>query len=201
MWSGVPSNALLDCKTDRATRLDRLLAAHRTVRGANSGRRWITDELNHSLILRLASEFQGFARDLHDETSKVVVHALAPNHPARQASLRAPYRARRRLDRGNADPDALRADFELFDMNLWIELQQRYPSRTPRWRQQLSLLNTARNGLVHDDGQRVRQVQANGWLLTLPFIHRWRIALDGLATGMDHVIGHYVHRSFGVPRW
>jgi hypothetical protein len=34
------------------------------VRGANSGRRWITDELNHALILRLAAEFQGFARHL-----------------------------------------------------------------------------------------------------------------------------------------
>ncbi len=201
MWSGVPSNALLDWKTDRATRLDRLLAAHRTVRGANSGRRWITDELNHSLILRLASEFQGFARDLHDDTSRALVAALAPGNPGYQASLRRPYQARRRLDRGNADPDALRSDFELFDMNLWIELKQRYPSRAPKWREQLTMLNAARNGLAHDDGQRIGQVRANGWLLTLPFIHRWRIALDGLATGMDHVIGLYVHRTFGVQPW
>ena len=78
----MPSAALSDWKSHRATRLDRLLAAHRTVRVANSGRRWITEELNHSLILRLAAEFQGFARQLHDETSEVLVAALAPDDPA-----------------------------------------------------------------------------------------------------------------------
>jgi hypothetical protein len=63
----VTSAALRNWKTDRAAHLDRLLAARRALRGMN--RRWVTDELNHSLILRMASEFQGFARELHDETS------------------------------------------------------------------------------------------------------------------------------------
>jgi hypothetical protein len=197
----VPSAALRLWKTDRATCLDRLLAAHRTVRGANSGRRWVTDELNHALILRLAAEFQGFTRDLHNNTSDALVATLAPGDPGRQAALRAPYRASRRLDRGNADPEALRLDFGLFGISLWIEVDQRYPSRGPKWRRQLSMLNTARNGLAHDDPQRIGQVLAHGWLLTLPFIHRWRIALDGLATGLDHVIGQCLHRTFGVRPW
>jgi hypothetical protein len=197
----VPSAALLDWKSDRTLRVNRLLSAHRTVRGANGGRRWITDELNHSLILRLASEFQGFARHLHDETSAAVVDVLAPGHSARQLTLIKPYRESRRLDRGNADPEALRADFNLFGMNLWVDLEQRYPSRTPRWRRQLIMLNTARNGLAHDDHTRLQQVLTSGWLLTLPFIHRWRLALDGLATGMDHVVADHIHRTFGVRPW
>ena len=31
---------------------------------AAAGRRWQTEQLNWALILRLAAEFQGFARDL-----------------------------------------------------------------------------------------------------------------------------------------
>jgi hypothetical protein len=197
----MPSSALGSWKSDRATRLDRLLAAHKHVRVTNSGRRWVTDELNHSLILRLASEFQGFARQLHDDTSEAVVAALAPGNTTLQTSLLSPYVNGRRLDRGNADPDALHHDFRFFGMELWSELNRRYPRRAPRWHQHLRVLNTARNGLAHDDEQRIRQVLSGGWLLTLPFIHRWRIALDGLATGMDHVTGHYVHRTLGVRPW
>lgn len=44
--SFMASAALFVWKSDRATRLDRLLAAHRAVRAAVQGRRWITDELN-----------------------------------------------------------------------------------------------------------------------------------------------------------
>jgi hypothetical protein len=197
----VPSAALALWKSDRATRLDRLLAAHKHVRMTNSGRRWVTDELNHSLILRLASEFQGFARELHDDASEAVVAALAPGDADLQAALLLPYTTGRRLDRGNADPGALHQDFGLFGVDLWSALHRRYPSRAPKWHRQLQLLNTARNGLAHDDGQRIRQVLASGWLLTLPFIHRWRIGLDGLATGMDDVIGHYVHQTLCVRPW
>src|SRR5205807_2318102 len=171
--------ALGSWKSDRATHLDRLLAAHKHVRVTNSGRRWVTDELNHSLILRLAAEFQGFARDLHDDASHAVVKTLAPGNTALQTSLLSPYLSGRRLDRGNADPGALDHDFGLFGLELWRELDRRYPRRSPKWRGHLRLLNTARNGLAHDDEQRIRQVLARGWLLTLPFIHRWRIALDG----------------------
>ena len=157
--------------------------------------------LNHSLILRLASEFQGFARELHQDTSEAVVAAFAPGNMARQIVMRRPYLTGRRLDRGNADPDALRQDFGLFGVDFWPELDRRYPGRAPGWRHHLRLLNTARNGLAHDDEQRISEVLGQGWLLTLPFVHRWRNTLDGLANGMDHVIGHYVHRTFGVRPW
>lgn len=195
------SAALLVWKSDRATRLNRLLAAHRAVRGTVRGRRWVTDELNHSLILRLATEFQGYARELHDETSLAVVGALAPGNVVRQNTLQIPYSAARRLDRGNAEPNRLNADFGLFGLQLWVELDQRYPTKAPKWRKDLTVLNTARNGLAHDDVQKIANVVASGWPLTLPYVRRWRATLDGLTVGMDQVVGHYIHRTFGVQPW
>jgi hypothetical protein len=195
----VTSQALRNWKTDRAARLNRLVAAHRTLRGMN--RRWITDELNHSLILRLASEFQGFARELHDETSMAVVAMIAPNNVAQQTALQLPYFAVRLLDRGNARPETLNDDFGRFGFQLWAALDARYPRSGPRWRRDLTALNTARNALAHDNHSRLAPVTASGWRLTLPFVSRWCNALDGLARGMDHVVGKHIHSLFGVRPW
>jgi hypothetical protein len=195
----VPSVALAQWKTDRAARLDRLVAAHRTVRGVD--RRWITDELNHSLILRLCSEFQGYARGLHDEASQAIVAALAPNDPTRQDALLVPFSAARRLNTGNAGPETLRRDFSLFGLKLWADLESRYPGRAAGWRSDLTVLNTARNGLAHDDLGCLRSVLSSGWTTKLPHALRWRRMLDGLTKGMDHVVGEYLKRVFGVPSW
>lgn len=61
------SAALTQWRTGRASKLSNLLSAHVAVGGSKAGRRWATEELNHAIVLRLASEFQGFCRDLHDE--------------------------------------------------------------------------------------------------------------------------------------
>jgi hypothetical protein len=195
----VTSAALRQWKTDRATRLDRLLAAHRAVRGVN--RRWITDELNHSLILRLASEFQGYARDLHEEASQVLVSAIAPNDPGRQTKLRLPYLVNRRLSSGNADAEALKKDFWLFGLELWTDLEARYPARARQWRRDLVLLNAARNGLAHDDAGRLASIASSGWTTNLPHVLRWWRMLDALAKGMDHVVGDHLKQTLGVSPW
>jgi hypothetical protein len=66
------SVALNAWRSTRAGRLDRLRSAHTAIGGSGRGRRWVTEELNHALVLRLAAEFQGFARDLHEESSPVI---------------------------------------------------------------------------------------------------------------------------------
>jgi hypothetical protein len=53
---------------------------------------------------RLASEFQGFARELHDEAGVFVVRHLAPGNPQLQDVLHLPYAVNRKLNQGNADP-------------------------------------------------------------------------------------------------
>jgi hypothetical protein len=182
----VTSAALSEWNTDRAARLDRLVAAHRAVRGVN--RRWVTDELNHALVLRLASEFQGFARALHEEASRAVVATLIPNDPDRQDALLAAFLTGRRLNSGNAQPGVLRRDFGCFGLSLWAALDQRFPSRATAWRGDLSMLNTARNCLAHDDIGRLAIVLSSGWTTKLPHVLRWRRTLDALAKGMDQVL-------------
>jgi hypothetical protein len=61
----MPSAALVEWLTTRAAMLDELFDLHATVGGTGPGRRWRTEQVNWSITLRLAGEFQGFARDLH----------------------------------------------------------------------------------------------------------------------------------------
>jgi hypothetical protein len=122
------SASLVSWRSARLRRLDRLRAAH-DLYGSGPGRRWETEELNHALVLRLASEFQGFARDLHREALDAVVLTVGRSAPGMAAVLSIPYVSARRLDRGNADPQALNKDFGLFGMRLWAELESRYPGR------------------------------------------------------------------------
>jgi hypothetical protein len=197
----VSSSALNVWASTRAERLDRLRAAHVAVSGSGPGRRWQTEELNHSLVLRLASEFQGFARELHDETVSAVVTQVAPRSPQVQLALQIPYTSGRRLDRGNADPGALGSDFGLFGLQLWPELDRRYLKRAPEWNRKLEALNKARNGLAHDDALRLAQVRAAGWPLTLGSVDKWRRALDGLTAAMDDVVAVHVGRLFGARPW
>jgi hypothetical protein len=185
----------------RADRIKRLRAAHEAFGGTGPGRRWVTDELNHALILRLASEFQGFARDLHNESGLFVARSLAPGDQQLQRSLRLPYSLNRKLNQGNADPGTLGNDFSLFGIELWPELQARYPSHAKGWNQKLSALNTARNGIVHDDSAKIARVQGDGWPLTLRSVDRWKSSLDGLTRGMDSVVGGQLKLKYGTSPW
>lgn len=195
------SRALITWQNDRTARLDRLEAAHTLLEHVGPGARKLTEELNHALVLRLATEFQGFARDLHDEASIALVAALAPGDPVRQERLREPYQLGRRIDRGNADPDAIHRDFRLFDLHVWDELRRRHPTRGRRWRDRLALLHEARNGLAHADGPKLARVIAAGWPITIRSARRWRSSLDGLAAAMDRVVTDHLHRAFGARSW
>jgi hypothetical protein len=108
-------------------RIKRLRAAHEAFGGTGPGRRWVTDELNHALILRLASEFQGFTRDLHDEAGLFIARSLAPGSQQLQDSLRIPYTLHRKMNQGNADPGTLGNDFGLFGMVLWGDCTRDIP--------------------------------------------------------------------------
>jgi hypothetical protein len=157
--------------------------------------------LNHALILRLASEFQGFSRDLHNEAGLVLTRTIAPGNQQLQDNLRIPYTANRKLDQGNADPGSLGADFGLFGMQLWSALYARYPTRGRQWNKKLGALNLARNGLVHDDATKIAKVKAEGWTLTLQSVGRWKAVLDGLAGGMDCVVGAHLRLVYGASPW
>lgn len=195
------SASLITWAAIRAHRIKRLQAAHEAFGGTGPGRRWVTDELNHALILRLASEFQGFARDLHNESGLFVARSLAPGNQRLQDSLRVPYTQYRKLNQGNADPATLGNDFGLFGVALWPELLARYPTHAKGWNQKLVALNVARNGIAHDDGAKITRVQADGWPLTLRSVDRWKSSLDGLARGMDRVVAGHLKLMYGTTPW
>jgi hypothetical protein len=195
------SNALVEWRTVRSVRIDRLMQAHVLVGGVGSGRRWATDEINHALVLRLTSEFQGFCRALHDEAIVAIMDAVAMGDASLRDALRKVYTAARRLDRGNAEPGGLGSDFSLFNMRLWEALQIRYPARTRDWSRELELLNEARNALAHDDQAKLIKVRSAGWPATLESVRRWRGALDGLAAAMDEVTRDHLADMLKTTPW
>jgi hypothetical protein len=190
------SNALAKWQADRRVRLDRLEVTHSPVAA-----RTLADGLNRALILQLAAEFQGFARELHDEAARALAAVLAPGDPVRQRTLIVPYQKQRRLARGNASPASLGEDFGLFGLRLWEGLRRLYPIRGQQWHDRLALLNEARNGLAHADDQKVAKVTSAGWPLTLRSARRWRGMLDGLVVGMDRVVYEHLRRKLGVTAW
>ncbi len=105
----MPSVAWEEWSTTRAAKLDEIEAAHRGLGGTSRGRRYATEQVNHAYAVLLASQFQGFCRDLHTECADALVRAIS--HAAVQNILRGDLLLFRSLDRGNATPGAVGADF------------------------------------------------------------------------------------------
>ena len=97
----------------------------------------------------------------------------------------------RQLDRGNAQPSALGADFGRFGVDWWPELTKR-DIRTTGRQQQLELLNRARNAIVHSLPTELAQLENEGHPPTLATVKKWRSGLNGLAATMDGVLAHHV---------
>jgi hypothetical protein len=120
----VASSAYSTWLKDRLSHLDELVAAHRLVGGAGRGRRWRTAALNEALVLRLAAEFQGFARDLHDLGCRQFASWAASNNQALENVLHTRLSEARDLDRGNAHPGSIGKDFGRFGFQVWPALTQ-----------------------------------------------------------------------------
>lgn len=154
---------------------------------------WGADELSHAVLLRLAAEFQGFCRDLHNECIEVFVAALGLTDRRLELILATQnMRSGRRLDSGNANRDTIAQDFSRFGLRVWPELEKSFPEVAPEWNSVLRLLNTARNGLAHDVDDKLDQLRREGHALTMSTALEWRLSLDGLANGMDTVCGAHL---------
>jgi len=178
------SRALVRWRHERAEHLSDLLLAHRLVGGPARGRRWRTRGLNEALILRLAAEFQGFSRDLHDLACMTFAWWVAPSNPAVEQVVRARLIERRELDPGNARPDSIGNDFARFGFNLWSVLSALDPATT-RHVQSLGRLNAARNALAHANDTRLIILRAQGFPIILRTYQRWHCDLDALAGNLD----------------
>lgn len=95
----------------RARALDEIEAAHASVGGTGPGRRYATQQSNQAYAMLLASQFQGFCRDLHTESVDQVM-ALPEYNPSPYYCARTPLALSLQwtgtiVRRGDADPPTI----------------------------------------------------------------------------------------------
>jgi hypothetical protein len=177
--------------TTRRSELDEIEQAHTAIGGRGRGRRYATQQINQAYVVLLASQFQGFCRDLHTES----VVLLVPNVAALtfQASIRELLTQGLQLRRYNAQPGSIGADFGRFGVDFWTEVRRHSPRNQVR-QTLLEDLNGWRNAIAHQDfGVRGP--------LHLRHVRVWRRACEGLARSFDEVMRHHLHGLTGMLPW
>ncbi|TDQ49961.1 hypothetical protein EV190_1145 [Actinorugispora endophytica] len=157
--------------------------------------------MNHAVVLRLASEFQGFSRQLHTESLDFLKGRLLPGQPQFWTYLLVPYTKASILNTGNATAKALAEDFGLFGVLLWEKLRQTYPGQVDAWRRELNWLNKARNALAHEDYNQLVKLTADSVSIDDARARKWKTVLDELTEGIDRIVGDHFGIVFGVRPW
>jgi hypothetical protein len=193
----MPSTSYRQWRTIRAAALDEIADAHAAVGGTAPGRRYATQQINRAYTLLLASQFQGFCRDLHTACVMYILTVLAPS-PALRNLLWSELTRGRQLDRGNAQPSSLGADFGRFDMDLWNELEVHAPASL-EWKTDLDSLNEWRNAIAHQD---FTSPKLGGIInLRLARVRQWRVSCGRLARAMDEALGRHLQSLTGTSPW
>lgn len=200
MVAHVPSDALTRSKDERCAVLDSLEAIHERVTGKKRGRQTATEHLNLALFVRLAAEFQGFCRDLHDDAAIVIADSLAEEYGARIPVLLSSLVRGRKLDVGNAGPGNIGNDFANLGMSLWPDVNTRYRAWGPKWNTVLERLNDVRNAIAHSDSAKLEEVKRLQ-PLTLATFRDWRRSLNTAASGFDKVVAAYLSYLTGKTAW
>jgi hypothetical protein len=183
--------------TVRRDRIRELRAAHKAVGGTARGRRWRTQQLNWSLILRIAAEFQGYARDLHDLSVDDFARTVAGTNAGLETVLRERLTSSRLLDKGNANPGALGSDFGRLGIDLWPALSARTTAASG-WNADLEALIEVRNAIAHAREHELAGLRARGYPTTLRMVFTWLGMLDHLAVAMDEVVADQLSRLLGT---
>lgn len=191
----MPSSAFHRWSTERQAALNEIENAHREVEGSGPGRRYATRQINQAYAVLLASQFQGFCRELHTESAGHLANT-SPLPPARSIIANG-LTANRKLDFGNANSDNLRKDFARFGVVIWLDVEARHKRNRQR-RLLMEELNVWRNAIAHQDIDPSRLGRSS---LQLSMVRRWRSACQGLAVSFDDVMGTYLGAVLGAPPW
>jgi len=191
----MPSNSYRRWIKTQAAALDQMEIAHASVGGTERGRRYSTDQINHAYAILLASQFQGFCRDLHTESAAHLIGALRP--PAMMKIVGGEFARDRKLDKGNANPGNLGNDFNRLGLDFWDEVKQLNPRNSARNRA-LEMLNDWRNAIAHQDFD---PVKLGGSTLGLAQVRSWRSACEHLARAFDRVMRNHVRSVTGQAPW
>lgn len=145
----------------------------------------------------LASQFQGFCRDLHTEAVFLLV-AVIP-HPGFRYTTRQDFLWNRQLDSKNANQGTIGGDFgRLGVQNLWGQVDTVFANNHLR-RRWLDELNTWRNAIAH---QLFDPAFLGGTtVLQLARVRRRRRGCDRLARSMDRVLRTYIQSVTGGYPW
>jgi hypothetical protein len=192
----MPSVALQTWLTTRVAALDEIENAHRSVGGAAPGRRYLTQQINHAYAVLLASQFQGFCRDLHTECVEILVAHITP--VGIRGALKSEFNWGRRLDRGNPTPGNIASDFERLGVSFWPRVEARDTRNTGR-KALLEELNRWRNAIAHQDFDPM--VLGSTTTLGLAQVRGWRSACQGLAAAFDVTMGQYLESMIGTIPW
>lgn len=197
-WDGfMPSLSYQEWITNRTTALNEIENAHAAVGGTARGRRYATQQINQAYAVLLASQFQGFCRDLHSESVDYLLSAISPS-PALSPVLQAEMTRGRQLDRGNAQPASVGADFGRLGIGFWSAVDRHDPRNATR-RVHLGLLNAWRNAIAHQDFD---PTQLGGTTtLRLDRVRRWRGSCQRLALSFDAVMRNHLHALTGTSPW
>jgi hypothetical protein len=183
-------------RTASAAAVDEIARAHSAVGGTARGRQYATQQVNRAYAVLLASHFQRFCRNLHSECVDHLTKVLEPA-PLRPL-VRAEFTRGRQLDRGNAQPGSVGADFGRLGSDLWAELAAQTPASVD-WRADLRLLNEWRNAIAHEDF--TAPLLAGQTLLRLAQVRRWRGSCRRLARGLDELMRQRLQSLTGKSPW
>src|SRR3954452_3892842 len=144
MVQTMPSQSYLAWGTTQAKALDEIEAAHASVGGTGRGRRYATQQINQAYAVLVASQFQGFCRDLHTESVARLMAFINPPALVRHL-VQAGFTRGRQLDSKNAQPSSIGSDFGLLGLKFWQEVDAHHPQNQDR-KNNLEELNKCRNG-------------------------------------------------------
>jgi hypothetical protein len=113
MVGSMPSPALTAWSTSSAAALSQL-QAHRAADGARAL------QLHYAYVLLLCAHFQAYCRGLHTDAAQLLVERIDPGIAA---VVDANLTFARQLDRGNAQPSALGADFNRLGLKFWAVVE------------------------------------------------------------------------------
>lgn len=194
----MPSVARSSWTTSRAARLNQLTEAHRLLRKNRRSNTAPLEAVNWSMILVLAAEFQGFARELHDEAAEFLASSMAQGDQNYFEIIRNNLTLKRELDSVNAKPSSLSADFKRLGISdLWNDIETANPAGA-QWRAQLGTLNAARNAIAHHNPGKL---QTLGVAISANTTRSWRAACNGVSKQMDIALKDYLARTTGRRPW
>jgi hypothetical protein len=181
--------------TERLPALRELDSARRGLREFKRGTRFAIRQIHESYVVLLASHFQGFCRDLHDECADFFVRTISTE--MLRNTVRIVLVLGRKLASGNATPGNIGSDFGRFGLEFWDEVRKLDAGNQDR-QKELDRLNAWRNAIAH---QHFDLSKLGGADLRLPLLRGWRTVCDRLAVSFDGVMRSHLALVNGVAPW